>query len=66
MDFKSEDLDSQLDVRAVSIVWADDADAPDVIYTGCSHYEAIGLLIAAADLLRAESPMMNAEDDEDE
>jgi hypothetical protein len=58
----SDDL-PEIDVRTVAVVWADDGE-PQVDWSGCSIYEAIGLLRVA--LVALEADAADALDTDDE
>lgn len=60
---EAAELLDDVDVRAVSIIWVQDDDRPEVTVSGCSVYEAIGMtLVATLRLVFAEA----ADDEEDE
>lgn len=54
--------DQDPDVRCAAVVWTD--DWPRIQLTGCSTYEAIGLLIAGAIRLAISGPALLDEDDD--
>ena len=75
MDFVPEDDDPgvdlreiDVDVRTVSVVWNADEDDryPQVVCSGCSEYEAMGLLRTALKWLDREYGIPNDEDDDDD
>ena len=43
----TERLPEGVDIRTVSVIWVDGSDSPVIDYTGCSGYEAEGLMRAA-------------------
>ncbi len=59
----SDDLDTDVDVRVVSIIWADDAD-PEIEFNGCSIFEAIGLTRCALRQLEGDAIPLDEEDDD--
>jgi hypothetical protein len=62
LEFEADDVIEDPDVRAVSVVWGEEADDPDVTVVGCSKHEAVGLLMfGLVDLL-----LGPRDDDEDE
>jgi hypothetical protein len=63
----ADDLIEDPDVRAVSVVWAEDADIPDTTVIGCSKYEAIGLLVCGlAELVLGPPIEIEIDTDDDE
>jgi hypothetical protein len=67
VEFTPEDVIEDPDVRAVSVVWAEDADDPDTTIIGCSKYEAIGLLVCGlAELVLGPPIEIEIETDDDE
>lgn len=44
-DAKAEELLDEVDIRSVSIIWGEHDDRPEVAWSGCSVYEAIGLTV---------------------
>ncbi len=47
MDFESELTSPEdLDVRTAAVIWSTD-DEPEILVTGFSEYEAIGLFVCA-------------------
>jgi phage terminase large subunit-like protein len=52
LEFTPDDTIEDPDVRVVSVMWVEDEPEPDVTFTGCSRYEAIGFLVKGlADLI---------------
>ena len=72
IEFQPDDfplLEEDWDVRTVTVVWADDEGEPEVVFSGCSPFEAIGLLdvgrLALAREFRARLVIEEDVDDDD-
>jgi hypothetical protein len=55
----------EIDVRSVAVIWTEDDDTPNVSYSGCSTYEALGLLVCGAVRLALEGSLLDDPEDED-
>lgn len=61
------ELLDEVDIRTMTVIWAEDQDRPEVAFSNCSVYEAIGLAVTAVfRLLGAEQWPANDEEDEEE
>ncbi len=64
-DEAAAELLDEVDLRTVTVIWNDSDDRPEVAFSGCSVYEAIGLAVTAVfRLLGAEQ--WPADDDDEE
>jgi hypothetical protein len=65
-DDDAAELLDEVDVQAVSIIWAEGADDIEVCHSGCSVYEAIGMTVVAALRLLATEAYPYIDDEEEE
>lgn len=56
-----------LDIRSVTILWVEDQDGPTVEWSGCSSFEAEGMIAAAGRFLARLNylPLLDDDDDDD-
>jgi hypothetical protein len=66
-DDQAADLLDDIDIRSVSIIWTENDDRPEVAWSGCSVYEAIGLTVVGMfRMLGAEAFHPSDDDDEED
>jgi hypothetical protein len=66
-DDQAADLLDDIDIRSVSIIWTEHDERPEVCWSGCSVYEAIGLTVVGMfRMLGAEAWHPDGEDDDEE
>lgn len=61
-----QELADEIDIRCVSVIWTPDTPFPEVTFSGCSAYEAIGFLDAALRRLRRDYELPESGDEDDE
>jgi hypothetical protein len=65
-DDDAAELLDEVDVRSMTVIWNEEDDRPEVAFSGCSVYEAIGLAVTAVfRLLGAEQWPFSDDDDEE-
>lgn len=68
--FEPEGAELEMDVRAVAVIWNDrvddpgEADEPEVSWSGCSPYEAIGLLTVALGKMKRDYALQPEEEED--
>jgi hypothetical protein len=63
----TDDIEDDIDVRTVAVIWGDGVPFPEVTFSGCSPYEAIGLLRVGLRRLEHEFfTELERDDEEDE
>lgn len=65
-DETAAELLDEVDLRTVSVIWNEADDQPEVAFSGCSVYEAIGLSFVALFRLLATEAYPYTDDDDDE
>jgi hypothetical protein len=56
-----------IDIRSLTVIWNEEDDRPEIAFSGCSIYEALGLAVTAAfRLLMTEAHTELDDDLEDE
>jgi hypothetical protein len=60
------ELLEEVDLRTVSIIWNDTDDRPDISFSGCSIYEAIGLCVTGMFRLMGAEQWPADEDEEED